>query len=259
MQFGICTSIDNADIVKAAGWDFVEESVGGYLQPGDPDDQWRGPQRRARAALPVPACNMLVPGNLKITGPDADLEKLRDHMTRVLARASAVGVETFVFGSGRARSVPDGFDRDRAKHQIIEFLRMSCPLAQKHGVTLVAEPLNRGEDNMINSVGQAMEYVRAVNHPNFQCLLDTYHFWLENDSLDVLAESLPHIRHVHLADRDGRLPPGESKTVDYRPIFRILKSAGYKGRISVEAKGFEDISVIGPRVLAFVREQWGEE
>src|SRR5207237_9062708 len=141
----------------------------------------------------------------KITGPEANMERLRDYMTRVTRRASKVGTKILVFGSAGARQIPDGFDRGKAKEQIIAFAKMSAELAGKHGVTIVAEPLNRKESNVINSVAEGMEHVSAVNHPNFKCLVDSYHFWLEQEPLENLRNAMPHIAHVHLADTEGRV------------------------------------------------------
>lgn len=258
MQFGICTAVENAQAVKAAGWDFVEESIQGLLQGQLPDAEWKGLERVRKSPLPVPAANMLVPGSLKITGPDADLEKLRAYMTNVLRRAKQTGTKILVFGSGGARRVPDGFDRQSARKQIIEFIRMSAPIAADNGVTLVAEHLNKKECNIINSLDEAMTYVKEVNHPAFQCLADSYHFWEENEPLESLQHAMPWIRHVHLADKGSRVAPGESGASDYRPFFAVLKKAGYDRMISVEATGFRDIAGVGPRVLAFVKKQWEE-
>src|SRR5262249_33348613 len=147
-------------------------------------------------------------GQLKITGPDANLDKLRDYMTKVTTRAGKVGTKVLVFGSAGARQIPDGFDRDKARQQIIAFAKMSAELAAKNGVTIVAEPLNRKESNVINSVAEGMEYVQAVGHPNFKCLVDSYHFWLESEPLDNLRKAMKSIAHVHLADTEGRVAPG---------------------------------------------------
>ncbi len=256
--FGICTAVENAAAVQAAGWDFVEENVQGLLQGQLPDDQWKGRDRVEKSPLPVPAANCLVPGGLKITGPEANLEKLTAYMSNVLKRAPQVGMKTLVFGSGGARNVPEGFDRERARSQIIAFLKMAAPMAQANGVTIVAEHLNRGECNIINSVKEAMTYVKAVDHPSFQCLVDSWHFWLEEEPLEDLKAAMPWIRHVHLADKEGRVAPGLSGKSDYRPFMSVLKQGGYNGPISVEATKFSDIAGQGPGVLEFVKRQWNE-
>jgi sugar phosphate isomerase/epimerase len=176
----------------------------------------------------------------------------------VTSRAQKAGMKILVFGSGGARNVPEGFDRERAQTQIVAFCKMAAELCGRAGITLVAEPLNKGECNIINTVGEAMTYVKAVNHRNFQCLVDSYHFWLENEPLEALQAAMGSIRHVHVADKDGRVPPGESGTADYRPFFQVLKRAKYQGAISVEAVNFNDFETVGKRVIAFLHRQWDE-
>lgn len=257
--YGICVPPEDAPAVRAAGWDFVEVNVQSTFQGLQPDDAaWTGRQRVAAAVLPAPAANVLVPGDLKIVGPTADLSALRSYMQVVLRRAAACGTTTLVFGSGVARKVPDGFDRGRARQQIVDFAKTAAGLAQPHGVTLVCEPLNRGECNIINSVAEAMEYVRAVDHPNFQCLVDSYHFWLEEEPLANLAAAMPWIRHVHVADKAGRVAPGQSggPESDYKAFFATIKAGGYDGRISVEAGKFLDAPASYPAVLQFLKSQW---
>src|SRR5262245_53086191 len=149
MKFGICTKVENAAAVKAAGWDYVEESVQGLLKGQTPDAEWDGLKRTTGAALSVPAANSLVPGSLPITEPNVTEDALTAYITNVLDRAKKIGIKTLVFGSAAARNVPDGFSRDKAREQIIRFLKNSVVIAKKNDVTLVAEPLNRGESNII--------------------------------------------------------------------------------------------------------------
>jgi hypothetical protein len=82
----------------------------------------------------------------------------------------------------RGRKIPDGFSRETAWKQIIDFATLCVKAAEPTGIIVVAEPLNRGESNVMNSAGECAKIVTAVNHPNFRLLVDSYHFWLENDS-----------------------------------------------------------------------------
>jgi len=258
MKLGMCIPIEQAAEAKRQGWDYVEATAQGLLQGDLSDEQWTGEGRVKAAPLPVPAANALIPPGLKITGQEASLDRLRAYMDRVLGRAERVGIKTVVFGSGMARTVPDGFDRARAREQVFEFARMMAPICQRHGITLVCEPLNRGECNIINSVAEAMEYVKAVDHSNFQCLVDSYHLWLEDEPLENVRRAMPWIKHVHLADTRGRVPPGDSGENDYRPLFSVLKQAGYDGLITVECIGYPNLISAGPRTLAFLKKQWAE-
>lgn len=255
MKFGVCTSPEKAAEVKQGGWDYVEGNVQALFK-GESGSYDADPIRKS--ALPVLAANCLVPGHLKITGPTADLNVLREYMSNVLARAAETGVKTLVFGSGGARAYPDGFDREEARRQILDFCQMSADIAARHDVTIVIEPLNRKECNIINSVGEAMTYVRELNHDNLQCLVDSYHFWLESEPLENLEKAMRWIGHVHLADKVNRTAPGESGAPaesPYKPFFAVLKKGGYKGLISVECKAFDLIND-SPRILKYINDQW---
>jgi sugar phosphate isomerase/epimerase len=255
MLFGICTGCQNAAAVKAAGWDYIEENVQSLLQPAVADKHWNAP---VGDELPIRAANVLVPGTLKIVGPHAYPERLRQHMMTVLSRASKIGISTLVFGSGAARMIPEGFDRETASRQIIEFARSSAEIAAGFRIMIVLEPLNQSECNTINTVAEAMRFVKAVDHPWFQCLVDTYHFWLEDEPLENLRRAMPSIKHVHVADKEGRVAPGLSGKADYRPLFRVLKQGDYNGTISFEGAAMADFTTTAPKVLEFVKQQWNE-
>ena len=253
MLFGLCTPSSAAAAAQAAGWDYVEDNAQQLLQGLVPDDQWSAPPA---AALPVLAANVLVPAALKITGPDADPERLERYMATVAGRAGRVGIRTLVFGSGAARAVPAGFDRATADGQVVAFARLAADAAAAHGITVVVEPLNRGECDIVNTVAEADAVAAAVGRPNCGPLLDTYHLWTGGEPLDGLARAAARIRHVHVADRDGRVAPGLSGTADYRPVFAVLRHAGYDATISVESAPMPDFHATAPRVLAFLKDQW---
>jgi sugar phosphate isomerase/epimerase len=257
MRFGVCSPLDRAPIVKAAGWDYIEAGVPEILQGTIVDEAaWTGDALLKQSPLPIRCAYLLVPAQMKIVGPEADLEALRQYLTRVVARAHRLGIPILGFGSGGARSIPDGFDRDRANEQLLNFCRAAADIAADAGIVIAMEPLNRPECNFINTIAEVAEIVRAVNRPAFRALLDTYHLWREDEPLENVAAALPYIAHVHVSDLDDRTPPGESGTSDYRPIFRLLKSADYDALISVESKWFDAES--GTRSLQFLKRQWNE-
>src|SRR5439155_6448319 len=74
-------------------------------------------------SVPALACNVFLPGGLKVVGPDVDAGQLRRYLETSLARMERIGAHVLVVGSGTARSVPDGFDRDRALAQFEALLR----------------------------------------------------------------------------------------------------------------------------------------
>jgi sugar phosphate isomerase/epimerase len=146
MKLGICGGPDLAPAAAEAGFDFLEWTVGALLRPREDEDAFAAALASVKQApLPCPIVNCFIPGNLKITGPAADLAALRAYATTAFRRAERAGVSVIVFGSGGARQVPPETPMARATDQVVEFCRMLGPLADAHGVTVAVEPLNRTE------------------------------------------------------------------------------------------------------------------
>ena len=234
MEYGVCVKPEIAPIPAAAGYDFIELHVQRDLKTIENEDAFASELERIRAA-PVPAvvANCFVPGHLKITGPEVDSSLLEDYVVTAFERAERAGIDTIVFGSGGARHIPEGFDRDAAWQQLLDFGRMIAPIAKAHGVTVVVEPLNRRECNVFNSVGECAKYVRQVDHRSLRLLVDAYHWAVESDSYDDLVDALPLIRHAHIATYESRLAPG-LEDCDFSEFFSALKVGGYNGRLSIE-------------------------
>jgi len=254
MRFGVCTTLDNSLSAKNSGWDYIEAPAQQVLNAMLKDEQWSDELAKT-SELPIRAANQLIPGGLKVTGPKAVPQALRVYMERIIRRAKQVGITTLVFDSGPSRACPDGFDRDAAKRQLIDFGKLCGELAEKAGgVTICLEPLNRRECNLINTLPQAMEIVRAVNHPNFACMFDTFHFWHENEPMEHLEGAVKWIKHVHVADKDGRAAPGETGNSSYQPIFAALRKLDYRGTVSANAINFQPSGYF--TVSEYLKTQW---
>lgn len=235
MKFGVCGGPEIGRIAKDLGYDYFEWSVGGLLHPREDESVFQEALAQMKAVdLPCPAVNVFIPADLKIVGPDADLNALEAYVSVALRRAEEAGVEVIVFGSGGARRIPDDFDRQQAHQQLVLFGKMVGPIAGKHNVTIVVEPLNLTETNVLNTVSEGADLVREVNHPNFQLLVDGYHWAKDSDSLAGITDNAQLLKHAHVATVDGRRPPRPEDTC--ADFFAALKEAGYDGRVSIEGK-----------------------
>ncbi len=236
MSYGICGSPEIASLAVQAGFDYFEWSVGGLLKPREDnmafDQAWSAVRQ---SGLDCPAVNVFVPPDLKITGPAVNFAALKEFVTTALQRAHQAGVKVIVFGSGGARRIPDGFDRDEAWQQIIAFCQMLAPVAQAQGVTVVVEPLNVAECNVLTSVGECARLVRQINHPAIRLLVDAYHLLRDHDSMDDIYANRDILAHVHVATIPNRLAPG-MEDCDLGAFFKMLVRSGYTGRISIEGK-----------------------
>ena len=54
----------------------------------------------------------------------------------------------------------------------------------------------------------------------------------------------------------GRTAPGLSGQSDYKPFFKVLKSAGYAGGISVEASDGAKIVGREAEILKYIKDNW---
>ncbi len=103
-------------------------------------------------------------------------------------------------------------------------------------ITLAVEPLNRFECYALNTCERAARLVQAVGRPNYGYLFDTFHTNIEEkDAVAALADTLPHVRHIHISEND-RGTPGTGHA-PIRQTIRTAKAAGYDGWLTVEAFG----------------------
>jgi len=233
-QLGLCTSIENAALARAAGFDFVEENIQGFLVPEGADDLFAPKLATTRGAvLPVPAANCFLPGSLKCVGPEVDRKRLLRYAETAFRRAQEAGMRHLVFGSGGARQVPDGFPPAEARAQFLQLLRELAPLAEAHNVVVVVECLNPGECNFINRLAEGATLVAETNHRHVRLLADLYHMALSGDMPgDILAHG-KWLEHVHVAETQGRAAPGTIGQ-DFDPYLRALAKIQYQGAISFE-------------------------
>ncbi len=255
MDIGACVPPD-AIKTEIDGLSFIEPTVKDLLCPDQDDAEFaRRLEVLAGCPYPAPAVNCLFPGNLKTTGPDVDEEAVDTWFTTVAARAKQAGVSVIVYGSGGSRRVPEGFDHDQARGQIIGHLLRLAPVAEANDVVIVLEPLHAAECNIVTSVAEGAEIVSRVEHPHVRLLADTYHMATDAESPDNIRRAGELIVHVHAAEAEGRRPVGTAE--DHRPYFAALKESGYDGAISIEAK-WDDRDAELPAAVAGLRRQWDD-
>jgi D-psicose/D-tagatose/L-ribulose 3-epimerase len=251
VKVGYCTSLKNADAAKAAGFDYVEVSATEVAAMSDADFDAAAAHAK-QIGMPTPAANLFVPQTIKVVGPDIDLGQQTAHVEKVMTRLSKLGVEVLVFGSGGARRVPDGFDRGQAWKQLVDFSRRAADEAKGFGITVAIEPLRRQETNIINTAAEGLELVNAVHHPNFQLMIDFYHLASEHEDPAIVLEAKDHLRHLHVANPNGRVFPQKWEEFDYAPFFSNLRAIGYDKRISMEGST-SDLAAQGPVTVALLR------
>ena len=253
MKLGICAG-PTAWSEPPAGLDFLEGHVQSLLVPRADEAEFAPQLETIQAAcVPMTAANCFLPGSLPCTGPRVDQAALDAYVTTAMQRARRAGIHTIVFGSGGSRRVPEGFDYETAIGQIVGHLKRWGPLAGDHGVTIVLEPLNQADCNIITSIAEGADVVRRADHPAVRLLADSYHMALDNDPPSAIADAADLIGHVHVSELQGRAAPGVHGE-DLTPYLAPLAAAGYAGGVSMECN-WDNLVAQAPAALAALREQ----
>ncbi|HEV8635240.1 MAG TPA: sugar phosphate isomerase/epimerase family protein [Chloroflexota bacterium] len=230
--------IESLDLLEgAADWGYDYAEVVPWLLGPDEDDAEAESAVRARIrAAPLPVATMcgFLPDperkGLMVVGPRVDRERLRGYTTRVFDRMQRLGIDVIGFGSGGARTVPEGFPVDRALGQVRDFLRMCADLGERRGVRVAVEPYNRRDSNLLNTVPEALRVVRELDRHGVRLMADFFHMRLNGEELDELELAGPYLIHAHIAE-PGRGHP-ETTPADHRAFVAALRRAGYDGRLT---------------------------
>lgn len=237
--------------LEAGGYDYIELSMAHVAALTD-EAFTRLKNRLDDSSLCCEACNNFFPPDVRLTGPNADLDRALEYVTRATARAAQLGVETIVFGSSGAKNVPDGFPQADAWRQVVDLLRAIDPIVETQGITVAIEPLNRIESNLVNTVEDGLRLAREVDRGHIRLLVDYYHFRVSYEPVDVLREAGEFFQHIHFARPLGRVFPTVPDE-EYVEFLAALKNAGYNGRLSVEAYS-DNFESDAPRALGLLRE-----
>ena len=154
---------------------------------------------------------------------------------------------------GRAR----GFYTDAQTNQEAEelFLTSLYDIAQeadKKGVSIVIEPVNRYEINFINNLNECAELLKKLNMKNVGMMPDSFHMNIEDASFSkAFIDNAQYVKYVHLAD-SNRHAPGDGH-IDFDEIFKALKKIGYDGWIAAEILPIPSPDEAASRAVKYLR------
>jgi D-psicose/D-tagatose/L-ribulose 3-epimerase len=243
MRIGYCTNLiatqidgtGNEWIEKGqeSGFDYIELPLAQMVDLND--REFSSLKKRVDlSGLKCEACNNFFPGSIRLTGNAVDYGKIEEYLDKALGRAVQLGVKVIVFGSPKSKNVPEGYPMDKAWSQLVELLKSIDLLVRTRGITVVIEPLNKGESNIINTAAEGLQLVKAVERENIKLLIDYYHLVMEKENPEIILDAGSYVKHIHFANPAGRVYPVEAED-GYVRFMNLLKRIGYEGRMSVEA------------------------
>lgn len=215
------------------GFDYVELPLAQMVDLNDKEFSSLK-ERVGSSGLKCEACNNFFRASIRLTGNAVDYGKIEEYLDKALGRAGQLGVKVIVLGSPKAKNVPEGYPMDKAWSQLVELLRHIDPLVRTKGITIVIEPLNKMESNIINTAAEGLKLVKALDRENIKLLIDYYHLVMEKENPEIMLDAGSYIKHIHFANPAGRVYPTKIEG-SYIHFINLLKGIGYEDRISIEA------------------------
>ena len=218
-------------ISKAAdlGFDAVE------IPLMDPDAVPVGRIKKALAASGLSVyCGTGLGPSTDISSTDAGVRKKgEEHLVRCLELAAEIGSPSLegVLHSAWGRK---GVVRDQERSYSADVLRSIAVKAEKYGMKLGLECLNRYESSFLNTVHQGKVFLRLIDRPNVGLHLDTYHMNIEERSIpQALKQAGEDLFFLHVSENNRGFPGRGS--IPWHDIGRSVSDIGYTGPIVIES------------------------
>ncbi len=249
IKFAICNEVfqgwrleDAFAFIKDVGYDGVEIApftLAERVEQISPEERKRIRELAEKFGLEIVGLHWLLvsPPGMHLTTPDDSIREQTKAYFRELIRFCAdLGGKIMVVGSPKQRSLVAGDTYEAAWERTKAFFADLLPLAEELNVTFCIEALPN-ETNFIPTLEEAIRFVREMNHPNLQTMIDVKSAVNEGLKLDeAVHKAAAYLRHVHANDVN-RLGPGMGE-VDFTPLAKALKEINYDGFVSVEVFDF---------------------
>jgi sugar phosphate isomerase/epimerase len=120
------------------------------------------------------------------------------------------------------------------------------------GATVLYEPINRYETNLINSIVDGAQFLTGSALRHVKLLADLYHMNIEEVNLpEAIRKAGSLVGHVHFAD-SNRQAAGMGHT-DFASIVAALRDVGYSGYLSAEVIPLPDSDAAAKQTMECYR------
>ena len=218
--------------LKGWGYDAFEIGVGGL----DAKEVSLFAKKADELDLTPCALDVYVASDMDIISADPAMrQKAIGFLKSCISKTSDLGAKVFSgpMFQGLCNTTQTGPSADERKYAV-EGLRECALFAKEKGIKLAAEPLNRFEMYMLNSVEQAYEFCEEVDVDTMGILADTHHSNIEEyNTADAWSQVIDKIHHVHISENNRGIP-GQGHAITPE-VFETLKNGKYEGCVVIEA------------------------
>jgi sugar phosphate isomerase/epimerase len=220
----------------------------------------RLPELREAAAAGVPMPTVCVEmlhfvGDFDAAKRSDALDQMKSQLSVIAAIGGRLAMTPASYGMFSRRLPPFTPPRSEAEDAevLTEAFGALAAHAEAEGVVIALEPLNRYEDHMINTLGQAAALCAQIGSPALGVAADTYHMNIEEaDPLEAVVAAGPWIRHVQLSD-SNRLEPGAGH-LDWTALLDAIWSIGYADELAYECRLSGPVDEVLPVSVRRVRQ-----
>lgn len=123
---------------------------------------------------------------------------------------------------------------DRGRHNSVAAIAGTAEIADKAGVDLVLEIVNRFESNLLNTAAQGLAFIAETGSDTVRLHLDTFHMNIEEaNPAAAIRLAGDKIGYFHIGESNrGYLGDG---VIDFDRIFDALLDIGYRRDITFES------------------------
>jgi len=122
---------------------------------------------------------------------------------------------------------------EKEEETVCEVWANVADYAQKLGITIGIEPINRYESYVCTGAEETLRMIKRTKAPNLALHLDTFHMNIEEDNFynPVIAAG-KRLKHIHMTESNrGMLGEGN---VDWDSLFRGLATIDFTGNLVLE-------------------------
>lgn len=250
MRFGVCTDIENINIVQRFGFDYIEANASVIAALGA--EEFEAKRAMVSAAdIKCECWNVLFPQTVSLLGKGAsDWNDVESYLHHTFKRVAMLGGQVVAFGSGKCRSYPQDMSFFDAHRGLADVIASVGKIADEYQLTVAIEPLNHTETNMICTVAEGAMLVAQLNSENIRLLADGYHMFFDGEPLDNIKR-VGKFAHIHIAALDGRRYPTTNDEM-LTEFFTQHCGIGYNERVSIEGSTV-NFNEDAPKALALLR------
>ena len=181
-------------------------------------------------------CACMGPGR-DFRGSAADQKAATTYVKALIDQAAIMGCPSVIRPIysvvGKADAVEEK-EQAREFALVVKNLKPLAKYAEKKGVTLCIEPLNRFETDFLNTTDKGLKLIKAVGSKAVKLHLDTFHMNIEEkNQAAAIIKAGKHLAHFHACGSDRGTPGGDH--IAWPEIVQALKAIGYTGDVVIES------------------------